>query len=578
MKRIALTYILPFLLAVLVAIILYKSIIKTDFTKKEIKLEIVLDASQDSDMQFIIEDDKSFKIENIQTIHIPEAKNLKVEFTIPILKQSGRLRIDPSYSLVKCNIHKITLVGLSKKIEFTGESLKTKFTPTNDIKSYELNNDGSLYIESNGNDSNITSEFYFKQYENTLSITPHIYLFPLLISICIGIFVLYLVRKKLVALQQEEITAQHIILCGFIIIITLPGVWMTLFPVNKISESENRILKSKPVFNFTNITKYPKEYSEYFEDNFGFKKELSTLNSLFKYKFFNSSSKPNTVCVGKDGWLFSVDPINSGDYQNKTLYTNEELNTIKHNLEEIKRWYEKRGIHFFVMVLPIKSSIYPEYLPDNMKKKNTISKLNQLSAYLEQNSAAKIIDVTPELLNAKKTQVLYYKHDIHWNFNGGYLGYKKLINEMSKFNSDLKPISLINYKESRTLKNNADLSKQLSLENILVNNETDLNRITKYPFDEVAPTIYSATSLKQATRRTAIKNSKLPKAVVYRDSFFNLMITFFSENFSDCVYLWTNNMTLEVIEKEMPGYVVYEIIESDIDKLLEDNPDWIKNH
>ena len=578
MKRIVLTYILPFLLAALTAYILYQSIIKTSFVKKEIKIEILLDSYQESDLQFIVEDNKSFKIENIQTIHIPEAKNHKIVFTIPLLEKIGRLRIDPSYSIGKWNIHKITLIGLSNKIEFKGELLKSKFLATNDIKTYNLNNDGSLLVESDGNDSNIISQFYFKQYENTLSVTPSIYLFPLLISICLSIFVLYIIRVNFISIIQVEITAHHLMLVAFILIITLPGIWMTLFPVNKISESENRILKSKPVFDFTNITTYPKEYSEYFEDNFGFKKELSALNSLFKYKLFNTSSKPNSVCVGKDGWLFSVDPINSGDYQNKTLYTDEQLSTIKHNLEEAKQWHEKRGIHFFVMVLPIKSSIYPEYLPNNIKKKNTISKLNQLSSYLEKNSTAKIIDVTPELLKAKKTQDVYYKHDIHWNFNGGYLGYKKLINEMSKYNSDLKPITLINYTEGRVLKNNADLSKQLSLENILINNETDLNRTTKYPFDEVDPTIYKNTPTKQKTRRTAIKKSKLPKAVVYRDSFFNLMITFFSENFSDCVYIWTNNMTLEVIETETPGYVVYEIIESDIDKLLEANPDWMKNN
>jgi len=578
MKRIVLTYLLPILLAALTANILYHSIIKTNFVKKEIKIEIVLDAYQESDLQFIVEDNKSFKIENIQTVHIPESKNHKVAFTIPLLEKAGRLRIDPSYSVGKWNIHKITLIGLSNKIEFKGEALKSKFSATNDIKTYALNNDGSLYVESDGNDANIISQFYFKQYQNTLSITPSIYLFPLLISLCLSIFVLYVVRVKLLSLIHVEITAQHLILAAFIMMITLPSIWMTLFPVSKISESENRILKSKPVFDFTNITIYPREYSEYYEDNFGFKKELSTLNSLFKFELFNTSSKPNSVCVGKDGWLFSVDPINSGDYQNKTLYTNEQLNTIKHNLEEAKQWHEKRGIHFFVMVLPIKSSIYPEYLPDNIKKKNTISKLNQLSAYLEKNSTTKIIDVTPELLKAKNTQDVYYKHDIHWNFNGGYLGYKKLMNEMSKYNSDLKPITLINYTEGRILKNNADLSKQLSLENILINNETDLNRITKYPFDEVDPTIYSATPVKQKTRRTAIKKSKLPKAVVYRDSFFNLMITFFSENFSDCVYIWSNNMTLEVIETETPGYVVYEILESDIDKLLEANPDWMKKN
>ena len=51
--------------------------IKKKRVKKEIKIEIVLDAFQESDLQFIVEDNKSFKIENIQTLRIPEAKIIK---------------------------------------------------------------------------------------------------------------------------------------------------------------------------------------------------------------------------------------------------------------------------------------------------------------------------------------------------------------------------------------------------------------------------------------------------------------------------------------------------------------------
>lgn len=578
MKRLVLTYLIPLVIAVGTAFLLYKAITKTDFTQKEIKLEIVLDAFQESELQFMIEDDEIFKIENIQTIHVPKASKHIIELTIPSLEKSGRLRIDPSYTLGKWNIHKITLKGLDKSFVFSGIDIVNNFSPINHIKTYEVKPDGTVYIESNGNDSNLISNFYFKKYEGVLNQTPYIYLFPLLLSICFSILVLYALNKKLQYFNEHKITSNHILLLSFICLISMPAIWMNLLPTEKISESENRVLKSKPVFNFANILSYPKEFTEYFEDNFGFKKTLTSLNSYYKLKAFHASSKPNSVNIGKDNWLFSVDPINSGDYQNKKIYTPEELTKIKHNLEEAKQWHEKRGIHFFVMILPIKSSIYTEYLPDNMKKKNNTSKLIQLRDYLENNSSAKIIDLTRELLDAKKTQQVYYKQDIHWNFDGGYLGYKKLIQTMSEFNSDLKPITLENYKKEIKLKTNADLSKQLSLETILANEEPDYKRTCDYPFEEISPPEYSSTTLKQKTRRTIIRKSRLPKAIVYRDSFFNMMITFFSENFSDCVYLWTDEMSQEVIEKEAPNFVVYEMIEANIDKLLEDNPDWMKEN
>lgn len=576
MKKLILSYLIPLVASITSGFILYKSFVKTDLIQKEIKLEIMLDAFQESELQFIIEDDKIFKTENIQTIHVPKSKEYKIELAIPTLEKSGRLRIDPSYTLGKWNIHKITLKGLNKSFEFKGNGIVKNFLPINHIKAYKVNTDGTVCLESNGNDSNIISSFYFKKYEGALSETPNLYLFPFLLSVCFSIFILYVLAKNLRYFTKKTITHNHIILLTFIVLISLPSLWMNLFPREKISEDENRVLKSKPVFNFSDLLSYPKEFTEYFDDNFGFKKTLSSLNSYYKLKAFHASSKPNSVNIGKDEWLFSVDPINSGDYQNKNSFTSEELIKIKQNLEEAKQWHEKQGIHFFIMILPIKSSIYPEYLPDNMQKRNKISKLIQLRDYLEKNSSTKIIDVTNELLEAKKNQQVYYKHDIHWNFDGGYIGYKKLIETMSQFYPDLKPITLENYKKEINIKKNADLSKQLSLETILANLETDFVRTCDYPFEEISPPQYSSTTLKQKTRRTIIRKSNLPKAVIYRDSFFNMMLTFFSENFSDCVYVWTDEMSLEVIENEKPNFVVYEMIEANIDKLLEDNPDWMK--
>lgn len=578
MKRITLIYLIPLIVGIASTIILYTSIIKTDFIKQDIKLEIELDAFQDSEMQFLIEDDKKFKAENIQTKHISEGKNIKVEFNIPLIEKPGRIRIDPSYTIGKWAIRKISLIGLDTKIEFTENELFNKFKPVTDIKSYHLNSDNELFIESNGNDPNILSSFSYKQYISILNKTPSIYYLPLILSICISVLLLYLTYFKLRDFINEEITTNHVLFLSFIVIISLPGIWMNLFPVNKISTSENRTLNSKPIFETSSILGYSKKFNAYFEDNFGFKKLFSTTNSYYKLKTFHTSSKPNTVCVGKNNWLFSTDPLNVGDYQNKTFFNLEQLHTIKHNLEEAQQWHEKRGIHFFVMILPVKSSIYPEYLPNNMAQKNHMSKLIQLRDFLEKNSSTKIIDVTNELIETKKQKQIYYKYDIHWNSEGGYIGYKKLLNQMTAFNPDLKPIPLSEFNRKEEAKNNADLAKQLSLENTLLNEEIYFNKKGKFSFDEVDPPVYTATTIKQKTIRTQIKNSRFPKAIVYRDSFFNLMIPFFSENFSDCIYLWTNKMTLEVIEKETPGYVVYEIIEADIDKLLEANPDWMKHN
>jgi hypothetical protein len=195
---------------------------------------------------------------------------------------------------------------------------------------------------------------------------------------------------------------------------------------------------------------------------------------------------------------------------------------------------------------------------------------------MDKNSFVKIIDVTNELLAAKSSQEVYYPHDIHWNLQGGFIGYKKLIAEIQKTNPDVKPVSDAQYMKVLKHTHNADLSRILSLENILLNDEWALEKTLKSKVKIIDPPSYGTVAIIQPTIRSQIENSKLPKAVVFRDSYFGLMQPFFSENFRDCIYLWTKDLSAEVVEKEKPDIVVFEMLETNIDKLLEDNPTGIR--
>ena len=172
---------------------------------------------------------------------------------------------------------------------------------------------------------------------------------------------------------------------------------------------------------------------------------------------------------------------------------------------------------------------------------------------------------------------VYYKYDIHWNYDGGYIGYKKLLGEMSKYDSNLKIIPLSNYKRKLRYTPTADLCKQLSLEHVLLNKEWYYQPVFEIGYRETEGAIYPLTLASAATKRTFKEKSNSPKVIVYRDSYFNLIYPFFSENFRECIYIWSNIMVLEVLEKEKPDYVVYEITERYIDRLLEENPEWVKN-
>lgn len=575
MKRIAFIHIIPLLAALTVSYVFYKSLLNTDFINNSVKVDVQFDAEQPGEMQIFQEDDKQFSDDFKESAKTNEpVKNYMSTFDLPVVIKPGRLRIDPGFTRGKWILKKITLRGLSNNIQFDASNIYEKFKPAKDIKTYRLDANG-VYLESDGSDPNIISTFSLDDYMDELNIKPFIYELPFLLAVCLAVFIFYIIRKKLSALLDTEIKADHLFVLIFIIILLLPFLWMNLFSTPAAS-GENRKLHEKPVFNFDKVIEYPKLFNQYFDDNFGFRKELSTLNSYYKLKIFETSSKPDAVVVGKKSWLFSTDPTVITGYQNDKLFTEDELKIIRHHLEEAFDWHATKGANFFVIILPAKSNIYPEYLPDCLRRKSENSKLLQLRDYMEKNSGVKIIDVTNELIAAKKRVEVYYQHDFHWNFQGGYIGYAKLMEAINKVNPKLKANPIDNYWTVFRHTHNADLSKILSLENILLNDEWHLENPLKPKYKKVKPADYESVVTIQPTLHTQIKNSRLPKAVVYRDSYFTLMSPFFSEHFKDCIYIWTNELSVEVIEKEKPNIVVYEMLESSIDKLLEDNPVGIR--
>ncbi len=62
-----------------------------------------------------------------------------------------------------------------------------------------------------------------------------------------------------------------------------------------------------------------------------------------------------------------------------------------------------------------------------------------------------------------------------------------------------------------------------------------------------------------------IDNEKLPKLLMYRDSYTNALVPLISEHFQKSIYLWTYHMDPKTIEKIQPDIVVLEILERFLD-------------
>ena len=139
----------------------------------------------------------------------------------------------------------------------------------------------------------------------------------------------------------------------------------------------------------------------------------------------------STTYVGYDGFLFCGDTMS--DYDGTSLYTQDRLNSLVKGMVKRNDWVESVGKKMYIVFIPNKNSIYPEYMPPGYTM-GSYRRIDQMTDALRA-AGIKVINGKEALLaakNANPARSLYYKTDTHWNNHGGYEVYKQLIAEIQK--------------------------------------------------------------------------------------------------------------------------------------------------
>lgn len=324
--------------------------------------------------------------------------------------------------------------------------------------------------------------------------------------------------------------------------------------------NENRKLAEKPTFTSSTMRTFPIAFQKYVNDTFAFRSQLIQLKNWASIVLLRSSPK-SSVIIGREGWFF----FNSkGPLQKEKLFTNTELNTIQQNLEDIRSRLALKGITFYVFITPDSQSIYPEYLPDYLSGGKT--RFDQLiSAFKENNSPIILIDPRQALLNSKKTYRAYRKYDTHWNAFGAFVAYQELVKVISRDFPQVHSKSLNEFTVSHQKSLNNDLLNILAISGVYQEDIPILKPIVK---QQAQQTIISCRYKPNCEKiRSTIANGKLPKAVMYRDSFNISVIPYLSEHFRDILYLWTHSITTKDIEANKPDMVIFQVVERNLNIL-----------
>lgn len=270
----------------------------------------------------------------------------------------------------------------------------------------------------------------------------------------------------------------------------------------------------------------------------------------------------NAVLVGPNHWLNYIGENSLDDYQNSIPFTEDELATIQANLDTLQQKLAAKNIQFYIFIPPNKTTIYPEKMPEQIIKLRADSRLDQLVEYQKTHGGIDLIDLVQPLLAAKQDYAVYKSTDSHWSPYGAWVGYSTVIEKMAADFPEIIPLKTTDFNLEEKVISNGDLAKiagNLKIsESVLFLNTKDKDRIT---YDKFYENGVSYTT-------SEITGSDLPRAVVFRDSFFSALQPYFAEHFSYAIYAWTATFDWDLIDEVKPDIVIIALTERALRALL----------
>ena len=306
----------------------------------------------------------------------------------------------------------------------------------------------------------------------------------------------------------------------------------------------------------------PGKLKWYLQNHSGFRAALIRWHGILKVEYLGVSANPE-VLLGKDGWLFLNGKHVTQDHRGLAPFTADELESWRNILESRQEWLERRGIAYIFVIAPNKGTIYPEFLPDGMDGTGDDSRLNQLVSYLRSRSRCHVVDVRPALRRAKAYVRVYHRTDSHWNEVGGVIASQEILRHLK---ARFPRLQVPEWSESRTSVTVAwggDLARLMGLKYDIGEERIEVLRREPRgpePSFDAADVRYRGVVVTECTR------GQIPRAVVLRDSFGEVLIPPLSECFGRAVFVWSDSTAQggfepEAIERERPNVVIQQLVE-----------------
>lgn len=302
------------------------------------------------------------------------------------------------------------------------------------------------------------------------------------------------------------------------------------------------------------------DFGDYFETHYAFRPALISLDAKIQKSVFLVSNT-DTVVTGTDEWLYYSSTVN--DYLGRSQLSDRGMFNLAHNLSLLQAYVEEQGAQFLLTIPPNKNSLYGEHMPYyEQEKAGTVFNRDRLKAALE---AEDIHYLDAFEIFGSSDEVLYLKHDSHWNNKGACLVYNEMMDAIGKDHETYDNIP-VTYAKTHS----GDLSE------MLYPGTEDLEMDYTYEYEpsfEYIPTPLNSDPVSVEDFRIETKNDQASdQLLMYRDSFGNTLIPFVANEFQSAFFTKATPYIISLHMKQYhPNVVILEKVERNMKDFAE-NP------
>ncbi|MBA3580935.1 MAG: hypothetical protein H0W44_00620 [Gammaproteobacteria bacterium] len=335
------------------------------------------------------------------------------------------------------------------------------------------------------------------------------------------------------------------------------------------SPNEKRTLAQKPEFSsIKTLDFFVKDYTSYFNDHFGYRERLvGSYNKVLNLLGVSSTSKK--VIEGKNGWYFYAGDAVIDQYS--TSFTEDELQKWAQHLEQKRQWLEQRGIVYLFVIPPNSHTIYSEFMPDWFLQTKKESRKDQLLSYLQKHTKVDVLDLAPALLEVKKSTLVYYKTDTHWNRLGASVARYEIEKKLHQRIPSISPASYLNDDFIWSPRpESGDLAVMLGLDKNIREDAPFFDNPKMQSCDQNIPVQSYGFKFRGLPPQATECDGQL-KLLIFHDSY-AYGLEALALNFKKVVYLWRFADDMKVLEHYVNVEKPDVVIEERVERFLSDVP------